>query len=94
LDDNESTINNKIIIPTSLDILQERKFLDGGLERMMDHAIVSNEQVDWSCTSSGDDQTRCESKVRCEKEVRIKCAWLDRTLLNMVVQDQEHSMEL
>jgi hypothetical protein len=84
----------KIIIPTSPDIPRERKFLDGGLERMMDHAIVSNEQVEWSCTSSDYDQTGCEPEVRCEKEVTIKCAWLDKTLLIMVVQDQEHNMEL
>jgi hypothetical protein len=41
----------KIIIPTLPDIPQVRKFLDGGLGREMDHAVVRNEQVDWSCTS-------------------------------------------
>jgi hypothetical protein len=50
--------------------------------------------VDWSCTSSDDDQTKCEPKVRREKEVRIKCVWLDKFLLNMVAQDLEHSIEL
>jgi hypothetical protein len=61
---------------------------------MMDHVAVSNEHVEWSCTSSDDDQTRYEPEVRHEKEVIIKCAWLDKTLLDMVAQDQEHSMEL
>jgi hypothetical protein len=49
----------KIIISTSPNIPRERKFLDGGLERMMDHAVVSKEQMEWSCTSSDDDQTGC-----------------------------------
>jgi hypothetical protein len=35
---------------------------------MMDHVIVRNEQVEWSCTSSDDDQTGCELEVRREKE--------------------------
>jgi hypothetical protein len=56
----------KIIIPTSPDIPQVRKVLHGGLGRMMDHAVVSNEQVDWSCTSSDDDQTWCKSEIRRE----------------------------
>jgi hypothetical protein len=50
--------------------------------------------MDWSCTSSDDDQTGCELEIRREKEVTIKCAWLDKTLLNMVGQDQKNSIEL
>ena len=78
----------------SLDIPQMHKYLDGGLGRMMDHAIISNEQVNWSCTSSDDDLTGCEPKIRCEKEDIIKCAWLNNTLLDMVAQDEVKSMEL
>jgi hypothetical protein len=44
----------------SPDIPRVRKYLDGGLGRMMDHAVISNEQVNWSCTSSDDDQIGCE----------------------------------
>jgi predicted RNase H-like nuclease (RuvC/YqgF family) len=36
----------------------------------------------------------CKPEVKHEKEVTIKCAWLDKTLLDMVAQDQEHSIEL
>jgi hypothetical protein len=61
---------------------------------MMDHAVVSNEQVDWSCTSSDDDQIGCEPEIRREIEVAIKCAWLNKTLLAMVAQDQDNSTEL
>jgi hypothetical protein len=43
---------------------------------------------------SDDDQTGCEPKIRCEKEVTNKCAWLNKTLLDMVAQDQDNSMEL
>jgi hypothetical protein len=84
----------KIIIPTSLDIPRVRKYLDGGLGRMMNHAVVSNEQVNWSCTSSDDDQTECEPEIRHEKEDTIKYAWLNNTLLNMVVQDEVNGTEL
>jgi hypothetical protein len=61
---------------------------------MMDHAVVSNEQVNWSCTSSDDDQTWCELEIRREKEDAIKCAWLNNTLLDMVAQDKVNSTEL
>jgi hypothetical protein len=84
----------KFIIPTSPDIARVQKFFDRGLGRMMDHVVESNEQVEWSCTLSDDDQIGCESKVRREKEVTIKSTWLDKTLLDMVAQDQENSMEL
>ena len=53
----------------------------------MDHVVISNEQVEWSCISSDDDQTGYEPEIKHEKEVTIKCAWLDKTLLNMVMQD-------
>jgi hypothetical protein len=33
----------KIIIPKSLNIPRVQKYLDGGLGRMMDHAVISNE---------------------------------------------------
>jgi hypothetical protein len=61
---------------------------------MMDHAVVSNEQVNWSCTSSDDDQTGCEPEIRREKEDAIKCAWLNNTLLDMVAQDEVNGTEL
>jgi hypothetical protein len=35
---------------------------------MMDYAIISTEQVQWSSTSSGDDQTGCVPEIRREKE--------------------------
>ena len=38
-----SSSSTKMIIPMSPDIPQVRKYLDGRLERMMDHAVVSNE---------------------------------------------------
>jgi hypothetical protein len=85
---------SKIIIPTSPDIPRVRKYLDRGLGRMMDHAVISNEQVNWSCTSSDDDQTRCEPEIRREKEDAIKCAWLNNTLLDMVAQDEVNGTEL
>jgi hypothetical protein len=71
-----------------------RKYLDGGLGRMMDHTVVSNEQVNWSCTLSDDDQTGCEPEIRREKEDVIKCAWLNNTLLDMVAQDEVNSTEI
>ena len=52
--------------------------------RIMLHAVISNEQVNWSCTSSDDDQTGCKPEIRHEKEDTIKCAWLNNTLLDMV----------
>ena len=60
----------------------------------MDHAIVSNEQVNWSGTSSDDDQTRYESEIRREKEGAIKSAWLNKALLNIVVQDKVNNTKL
>jgi hypothetical protein len=50
--------------------------------------------VNWSCTSSDDDQTECEPEIRREKEDGIKCAWLNNTLLDMVAQDEVNSTEL
>jgi hypothetical protein len=50
--------------------------------------------VNWSCTSSDDDQIGYEPEIRCEKEDAIKCAWLNNTLLDMVAQDKVNSMEL
>jgi hypothetical protein len=38
-----SSSTTKIIIPTSPDIPRVWKYLDGGLGRMMNHAVVSNE---------------------------------------------------
>jgi hypothetical protein len=58
-----SSSMSKIIVPTIRDILVEWKFIGGGLERMMDHAVISAEQVEWSYTSSDDDQTGCAPKV-------------------------------
>jgi hypothetical protein len=89
-----SSSTTKMIIPVSLDIPRVRKYLDGGLGRMMDHAVVSNEEVNWSCTSSNDDQTGYESEIRREKEDVIKCAWLNNTLLDMVAQDEVNSTEI
>jgi hypothetical protein len=40
-------------------IPREQKNLDGGLERMMDHAVITNKVVEWLATSSDDDQTSC-----------------------------------
>jgi hypothetical protein len=85
---------SKIIISTTPNIPRERKSIYRGLGRMMDHVVVSTEQVEWSCSPSNDDQTGCVSKARHEKEVTIKCVWLDSTLLDMAAQDQEHNMEL
>jgi hypothetical protein len=89
-----SSSTTKMIIPTSPDIPRVRKYLDGELGRMMDHAVVSTEQVNWSCTSSDDDQTGYEPEIRHEKEDIIKCAWLNNTLLDMVAQDEVHSTEI
>jgi hypothetical protein len=47
---------SKIVVPTTQDIPGERKFEGGGLGKMMHHAIISAEEVEWSCTSSDDDQ--------------------------------------
>jgi hypothetical protein len=84
----------QMIIPVSLDIPQVQKYLDGGLGRMMDHAVVSNEEVNWSCTSSDDEKTGCEPEIRRENEDVIKCAWLNNTLLDMVAQDKVNSTEI
>ena len=84
----------KIIIPTSPDIPQVRKYLEGGLGRTMDHAIVIDEEVNWSKTSSDDDQTGCESEIRREKEGTIKSAWLTKHLLDILEQDKVNSTEL
>jgi hypothetical protein len=89
-----SSSTTKMIIPTSPDIPQVRKYLEGGLGRMMDPAIVSDEEVNWSETSSDDDQTRCESEIRREKEGTIKSAWLTKHLLDMVEQDEVNSTKL
>jgi hypothetical protein len=90
----KASSTTKIIIPTSPDIPRVQKYLDGGLGKMMDHAVVSNEQVDWSCISSDDDQIGCEPEIRREKEDAIKCAWLNNTLLDMVAQDANNSKGL
>jgi hypothetical protein len=84
----------KMIIPMSPDIPRVWKYLDGRLGRMMDHAVISNEQVNWSCTSSNDDLTGCEPEIKREKEDVIKCAWLNNTLLDMVAQDEVKSTQL
>jgi hypothetical protein len=89
-----SSSTTKMMIPMSPDIPQVQKYLDGGLGRMMDHAAVSNEQVNWSYTLSDDDQTGCEPEIRREKEDVIKCAWLNNTLLDMVEQDEVNSTEI
>jgi hypothetical protein len=62
---------SKIIIPMTLDIPCKQKFIDGGLGRMMDHAVIRIEHVEWSSTLSVDDQTGCVPEVRREKEVTI-----------------------
>jgi hypothetical protein len=59
---------SKIIIPTTRNEPRKQKFIDGGLGKMMDYAIISTEQVQWSSTSSGDDQTGCVPEIRREKE--------------------------
>ena len=89
-----SSSTTKMIISMSPNIPQVWKYLDGRLEKIMDHAIVSDDQVNWSYTSSDDDQTGCEPKIRHEKEDIIKSAWLDNTLLDMVVQNEVNSTEL
>jgi hypothetical protein len=89
-----SSSTTKMIIPMSPAIPWVRKYLDGGLGRMMDHTVVSNEQVNWSCTLSDDDQTGCEPEIRREKEDVIKYAWLNNTLLDMVAQDEVNSTEI
>ena len=61
---------------------------------MMDHAVISNEQVNWSCISSDDDQIGCELEIRCEKEDVIKYAWSNNILLDIVVQDEVNSTEI
>jgi hypothetical protein len=61
---------------------------------MMDHAVISVEEVDWSCTSSDDDQTGCAPEVRHEIESGIKCVWLNSTLMDMVAQDEAHKSDL
>ena len=61
---------------------------------MMDHVVVSNEQANWSWTSSDDDLIECLPKIRREKKDVIKCAWLNYTLLDMVAQDEVKSTEL
>jgi hypothetical protein len=63
---------SKIVVPTTQDIPGERKFEGGGLGRMMDHTVISTEEVEWSCTSSDDDQTRCAPEARREIESGIK----------------------
>jgi hypothetical protein len=80
---------SKIIVPTTQDILGGWKFIGGKLERMMNHAIISTMQVEWSCSSSDDDQTGCVLEVQREKESIIKCAWLNSILMDMVAQDEE-----
>jgi hypothetical protein len=75
---------SKIIVPTTQDIPGEQKFEGGRLGRMMDHAVISAEEVEWSCTSSDDDQTGYAPKVRREIESGIKYAWLNSTLMDMV----------
>jgi hypothetical protein len=85
---------SKIIVPSTQDIPRKRKFEGGGLRRMMDHAVISDEEVEWSCTSSDDDQIGCAPEVRCEKESGIKCTWLNSTLMDMVAQDEEHKSDL
>jgi hypothetical protein len=85
---------SKIIVPSTQDIPGERKFESGRLGRMMDHAVISAEEVEWSCTSSDDDQTGYTPEVRHEKESEIKCAWLNSTSMDMVAQDEEHKSDL
>jgi hypothetical protein len=85
---------SKIIVPTTQDIPGERKFEGGGLGRMMDHVVISVEEVEWSCTSSDDDQTGCAPEVQHEIESGIKCAWLNSTLMDMVAQDEAHKSDL
>ena len=70
---------SKIIVSTTQDIPGEWKFEGGGLGRIMDHAIISIEEVEWSCTSRDDDQTGCTPEIRHEIESGIKCAWFLRT---------------
>jgi hypothetical protein len=50
--------------------------------------------VNWSYTSSDDDQIGYEPEIRREKEDTIKCAWLNNTLLDMVVQDEVNGTKL
>jgi hypothetical protein len=37
---------SKIIIPTTFDIPRKWNFIDGGLGKMMDHIVISIEQVE------------------------------------------------
>lgn len=89
-----SSSATRMIIPTSPDIPQVRKYLEGGLSRMTDPAIVSDEEILWSQTSDDDRQTGCEPEIRREKESQIKSAWLTKHMLDMVDQDEVNSTEL
>jgi hypothetical protein len=40
-----ASFKSKIIVSTTRDIPRERKFISGGLGRMMDHVVISAEQV-------------------------------------------------
>ena len=48
----------KIIISNTPDIPCEQIFMDKGLKKMMDHEVIPSEHVEWSSTSSDDDQIR------------------------------------
>ena len=61
---------------------------------MMDHAVISIEEVEWSCTYSDDNQIEYMPEVWREKESGIKCTWLNSTSMDMVAQDEEHRIDL
>jgi hypothetical protein len=41
---------------------------------MMDHAVITTEQIELSSILSDDEQTRYPPKIRREEEATIKCA--------------------
>jgi hypothetical protein len=46
----------------------------------MDHVVITIKGGESLATSSDDDQIRCPPLGRRDKEMQIKCVWLNRTL--------------
>jgi hypothetical protein len=46
----------KFIVSSMPNIPREQKFIDGGLGRMMDHAFITHEEVEWLATLIDDDR--------------------------------------
>ncbi len=78
----------KWAVPDCPSIPWTRKFPDGGLGKTIVTKAPQEEDIQWSDTSSDDDNTGCPTEVRSNIEQEFKGKWLIRALNEMAEVDE------